>query len=346
MAHFYICKLSICAECLIKVSIIILTHHRLDLIKKCLESIWLQNPHSFDLEIISMINGLDVDTLRYFDQVKFEHPNFIYFQNPVGLRVGEARNQIINKAKGDYLCFIDDDIELPKNYFQTASMLMETYENLDVFGGPDQTKKTASDFQLILGEVMKSFLAMGPTAKRHNVKGKDTTEGSEINLILCNLWMKRSLFKENFHFPKDYIRGEENILLGQLKKSGKSLIYSPKLLVYHERKNSIKKLVRATYYSGQFRSYGFFDESSTFRWYFLIPQLAFLALLVTFAFCKQMTFILIGIYLILITLKSLQITTKIKKMGQIHLCIYFFIVYNFVYTLGLFTGYIKVLLKR
>ena len=293
-----------------------------------------------------MINGIDEETERYYKEVNGKHPCFTYFQHPTGLKVGDARNEIIGKSTGEYLCFIDDDIELPQDYFQAAYKIISSYQDVDVFGGPDQTKKDANNFKLILGEVMQSYIAMGPTAKRHKSSGDSIIAGTEINLILCNLWMKKSLFDDGFAFPQNYIRGEENILLGQLKTSGKALIYSPKLLVFHERKGSFGKLAKATYYSAQYRTIGFFDEVSTFKWYFLVPQVALITLAMTIICCPLMACILLGIYLCIITIKSLLITIKLKKVNCIHLSITFFILYNFVYTIGLFSGYYKVLFKH
>lgn len=293
-----------------------------------------------------MINGMDDETVRYYDDLSIKHNNFSYYQSNDGLRVGEARNQIIEKSTGKYLCFIDDDIELPNNYFVKAKSIISNNKNVDVFGGPDQTKENASDFQLILGEVMKSFFAMGPTAKRHRSIGHCVESGNEINLILCNLWMKKSIFNEGYNFPRNYIRNEENILLGQLKRNNKSLIYSSDLIVFHERKNSIKKLTRATYYSGVFRTYGFFDESTTFQWYFLIPQILLLLLVLSLFMSVKLSGLLVILYLMLITFKSMSIALKLKKLSALTLGMTFFLVYNFIYTIGMFSGYIKVLNKN
>ena len=48
--------------------------------------------------------------------------------------------------------------------------------------------------------------------------------------------------------------------IGLIKNQNYSMLYIPDLYVYDERKNSIKKLVRANFYSGMYRTIGFFDE--------------------------------------------------------------------------------------
>jgi glycosyltransferase involved in cell wall biosynthesis len=329
------------AESIIKISVIILTHHRLDLLRDCLRSLTNQKSHPFRLEILVLINGADVDSVQYLKEESLKNSVLNVSFNNKPKKVGDARNQLIQKASGDFICFIDDDIELPKDYFQKAATYLKQFPDIDGFGGPDQTKDNASDFQEILGEVMKTFFAMGPTAKRHKSKQTKVQRGNEINLILCNLWIKRSIFKEGHSFPASYIRNEENILLAQLDKAGKIFMYFEDLIVFHERKASLQKLIKTTYLSGVYRTIGFFDEKRTIRWYFFVPQIILLTG-AYFAIVDIIVFIyLIIAYLFLNLAHSFYIVLRLKRITKLYVAMTLYLVYNFIYTTGMFVGYFK-----
>lgn len=328
-----------------KVTVVLLTHHRLKQVKLCLESIFLNKTDLFEIEIIALVNGKDEKTESYIKSVDRDYENFKYITLEESIPVGEARNEIINKSESEFLCFLDDDVEIPKNYFFSAEKIVKEYPNIDVFGGPDQAKKNGNEFQRILSEVMKSFFAMGPTRLRHtNVHRNEL--GSEINLILCNLWMRKSLFDEGFGFPKGYIRNEENILMAKLSKAGKKLRYFSDLTVFHERKQSVKKLIRVTYLSGKFRTIGFFDESSTLNIWFFVPQVYMLSL----AICGLIDIKYFGVialtYLVFITILSIKICKKLKLMNKIYLSVMCYLIYNNIYPLGQFAGYLSKISNR
>jgi len=330
---------------IMNITIIILTHHRIELLKLCLQSIENQLEHPFNIEIKALVNGEDEDSRAFLKNWKTSKNKFEYKLLDKALPVGEARNILINSATGKYLCFIDDDVEIPQNYFQTAAKYIDKYPDADVFGGPDQSKCIKSDFQLILSAVMKSYFAMGPTRARH-FKEKKITKGTEINLILCNLWMKKELFEKGFAFPKDYIRNEENILLAEIEKANHKMLYLPDLFVYHERKHDFKKLIRVTYLSGMYRMIGFFDQKNTFHFIFLIPIL-FIALLISgLVYSGELFLVMIGAYFLVIGILSFKICIQLKKISRFYYAVLFYMIYNFIYPIGLIRGGLYKLRKK
>jgi GT2 family glycosyltransferase len=329
----------------VKVTVVLLTHNRLDQVKLCVNSILNQENHEFNIEIHCLLNGKDSKTLSYIKQLSKSVKSFKYIYLENSILVGEARNKIIKESKSQYLCFIDDDVEIPQNYFNKAQQVILNNKDIDVFGGPDQAKSDGNDFQKILSLVMQSFFAMGPTRLRHTNIHKNE-RGSEVNLILCNLWMKKELFNSGFKFPGNYIRNEENILLAKLDKANKKLLYISEMIVFHERKQSISKLIRVTYLSGKFRTIGFFDEPKTFNFWFLIPQM-FLLLLILLSYCCWSMFVAVfSLYFIFIFILSFKIAKEIKVIPKVYLGIYCYLIYNFIYPVGQICGYIPSLLRK
>jgi hypothetical protein len=157
---------------------------------------------------------------------------------------------------------------------------------------------------------------------------------------LCNLWMKKSLFGEGFRFPAGYLRNEENILIGKLEKAQKKMLYTSDLIVFHERKKSFSKLIKVTYLSGKYRTYGFFDSKETINLWFFVPQV-FIIVLTILSILKLSYFgLMFLVYILSIFIISIINTYQIKKVHLFPLAMNFYIIYNFVYPIGQFCGYL------
>jgi glycosyltransferase involved in cell wall biosynthesis len=264
------------------ISILIITHKRPKLLQKCLESI--HDAHkSFKVQIIILFNG-DRKNYQEYKEKSFPNDNTqIIYTNKK--KNGEARNLAINNSKSDWICFLDDDVEIPINYFDEAKNTIEDHFDVSVFGGPDITNLNPSIVQKAFGLVQQSPLAMGPTYKRHTPVGVKSHKTSEMSLILCNLWIKRSLLgngPNQFLFNPKVNRNEENILLNSMNNS--NMIYDPKLFVRHYRKNSLRKLLLAISQSGYNRARSFYLAPKNFNFIYAIPAIfcAYLAIILLF----------------------------------------------------------------
>lgn len=245
-----------------KFSIIIVTYNRPKELLSCLESIRAQRIE-IPYEVLVIFNG-DRSYFEKFSRVfsKFKM-QFIHKTTP-----SNARNHGLLKAQGEYIFFLDDDCTLPADYFSH----IDFNTNWDVLGGPDQTPKKSTPFQVITGRALSSSLCMGPTKKRHTSGKYYFKNADERMLILCNLWFKASLFKnEGFKFNADLFRNEENFLLKELKEANKIIHYSPKLLVYHQRKNDFEKLGLSIIKSGECRVQNFSLKPNSRELLYFLP---------------------------------------------------------------------------
>ena len=175
----------------IKFSIILVTYRRWDLLRTCLRETLLQLKKRNDWEVLVIVNGEDEITSSL---LKKEFPHIRFFRtHPV--TPAQARNILIKKACGEYLCFLDDDSMPGENYFASALNFISKYPDVDVFGGPDTVFPNASFFEQIVGMALLSPMATATTRLRHCKKQHSPIrEGNEAKLILCNLWMKRNIF--------------------------------------------------------------------------------------------------------------------------------------------------------
>ena len=308
-------------------SVILLTCKRLELLKSCLASIGhLENPAKLSFEVLICVNGDDQDSKDYLNNQNYE-----FLSLSSSLPVGEARNKLIKKAKGKFLLFIDDDVELPKNYLLHACAEL-IGDKTDIFGGPDQSVKSRNHFQYVLNNLMKSYFCMGPTKYRH-VETSTQVVADEKSLILCNLWIRGTIF-ETYSFPKEYVRNEENLLMSQLKIDGYKFKYINHLLVYHHRKKNLAKLARATFYSGRYRFISILEKPQSLEPIFLVPLLALIFMIIVALISGKLFLLLVSIYLIIVSFKTLLLNNKKIGLKTLLIGVAIFIVYNWVYAIG------------
>ncbi len=93
-----------------KVSVIIPTYNRSNILKFTLSSLIDQDFPSREYEVIVIDDGSSDDTREVVESYKDKLNIIYYFQEDKGFRVALARNEGIKRAKGDVLVFIDTGI--------------------------------------------------------------------------------------------------------------------------------------------------------------------------------------------------------------------------------------------
>lgn len=101
-----------------KISIIIPTYKPQEHLWHCLDSIEAQTLDNTLFEVLVVLNG---DRDPYFERIsqnlKLHSFRHFLFWNP-SKGVSEARNLALRKAKGTYICFIDDDDWISEKYLE------------------------------------------------------------------------------------------------------------------------------------------------------------------------------------------------------------------------------------
>lgn len=178
---------------------------------------------------------------KTLDSLKGQICDIIVVDGSNGL--SHARNEGINKAKGDYLCFLDDDVIVHPNYIRDVQFELKRSE-ADILGG----------LVLPLGDVprwfpseLHSMLAINPISKE---------------IFGCNFVVKKDVFsKLNFKFDVNLGRkkgnlavGEESELLFLAKKNKMKIFRSNSAIVYHEvtpERRTYYYFVRRVFWEGR-----------------------------------------------------------------------------------------------
>lgn len=249
-----------------KFSVIIITYKRHSLLQRCLQSLHSSLGES-NAEIIVVVNGSDSDSSLL---IKNSYPNIKLIETS-SKYPGVARNLATKEASGDYYFFLDDDTILPFDYFSKIKLIFNDHSDLQIFGGPDANYPNSTEWERALSTALTSPLATATTRYRHKGIDSHSNLKNEEKLILCNMWVRASVFKEGLEFDKRFFRNEENVFLHLASQKGIKIDYFPDLFVHHKRKSKISTLFRAVMLSGSGRLRSFFYFPKSFNPIYFVP---------------------------------------------------------------------------
>lgn len=256
-------------------SVVIVTHPRSAFIIACIKSI-----ASAADEIVVVIDGAPAPVADALEDLKRSIPSIrtVELQRPCK---GAARNAGCAAAAGDIIYFLDDDVIAPPAALNAAREKFQLYPDVDVIGGPNLTPPDCARFQKTVGMILSSPLVSFSMARRYAVAGKDQY-CSDRHLILCNMGVRRSVFSGGkYRFDERLHYNEENLLLWQLARDGRRMMYCPDLAVYHARRAALLPFARQVFGSGKGRAVMSVIAPASLSTVYLMPAL--LVLYVIFA---------------------------------------------------------------
>lgn len=147
----------------------------------------------------------------------------------------EKRDMALTHAEGEIFAFIDDDAWPRKDWLKNAMIELEP-EDVGAVGGPAVTAPGDSIWHQGSGKVYESFMCSGNYTYRY-LPGprKEDDDIPSVNLIV-----KRSVFEQVNGYDSTFYPGEDTKLCLDIVNTGKKIIYSPEVLVYHHRRTLFK----------------------------------------------------------------------------------------------------------
>lgn len=109
-----------------KISIIIPVYNTAKYLKRCFDSVLVQSYKDFEMVIIN--DGSTDNSEQIINEYKDKYPDLISYYNKPNTGVASTRNFGIEKAKGEYIMFLDSDDYIDKALLKT----LEQYINNDI----------------------------------------------------------------------------------------------------------------------------------------------------------------------------------------------------------------------
>lgn len=173
---------------------------------------------------------------------EFPHTRII----PSG-EVGPAdkRDMALQYAEGEIIAFIDDDAYPRADWLKNAVKYFDNPE-VGAVGGPAVTAPEDDIWQQASGKVYESFLCSGGYIYRY--LPREEREADDLPSV--NLIVRRDVFEKIGGYDSNYYPGEDTKLCLDIVESGRKIIYSPDVLVYHHRRRVFRQHLRqATNYA-------------------------------------------------------------------------------------------------
>lgn len=213
----------------IKVSVIVPVYNVELYLEKCLQS--LVNQTLQEIEILVVNDGSQDNSLRIIDDFQAKYPDKIFGFVKENGGLSDARNFGIDRAKGQYIAFVDSDDYVSEAMFEEMYNLAEKHhaemaicnlQKVDEEGNTTQKLTQLPGFpgKIVLEDHLSVF--------------------SDISYFACNKIIRRDLFREK-RFKKG-IHFEDIELIPQILLECHILAFSPNFhYQYLERKDSISK---------------------------------------------------------------------------------------------------------
>ena len=215
-----------------------------------------------------------------------------------------ARNVLVRRAGGELLLFLDDDAVVPPRFLRDIADLADRFPNDDAFGGPNLTPPDSGFFQKVQGAVLGSRLVTGPV--QHRYASKVAGAANQRHFMTCNLVIRRAAMRP---FHGALVCAEENGVLAEMSRAGRTMRYDPNLFVYHERRPGYPAFARQMLNYGRGRGHLFTHQPASLLPAALVPAALFLYLaalpgLLLLLDIDAWMLSLLGIYLALVAVTS------------------------------------------
>ena len=116
-----------------KLSIVICTYNRAELLRFCLQSLVEQQGQSMDYEVLVINNNSSDNTNEVVGEFKGKIDHLkVFVETNQGLSY--ARNRGYKEAKGDWVFYLDDDAKAHKNLIALSLKIIQE-QNYECFGG-------------------------------------------------------------------------------------------------------------------------------------------------------------------------------------------------------------------
>ncbi len=223
-------------------SFLIPTKNRPDDLEANILAISNLNLKSIDYEILVLDDGSTKDYTSVLSGYKFVE----YYKNESSLGISSVRNKLASLAKGKYLIFLDDDVQIDKNL--NLSVLFELFKsntklaliafNITAILSPDYYLDSESNTVNLNQKSIKQI----PFNKYHTYFDSSLTK--KVNYVSYFIGAafacRKSLFDKNIHFDELFLWGNEELDFSyNIIKNNYELIFHPEFRANHFPRKSV-----------------------------------------------------------------------------------------------------------
>jgi cellulose synthase/poly-beta-1,6-N-acetylglucosamine synthase-like glycosyltransferase len=284
-----------------KISIIIPCKEIDSLTEKCLEDCLKLDYDNFEILVLpDAPNG----TEKRFKDKK------IKIINTGKVKPAFKRNLGMEKAKGVFFGFIDSDAYPTQNWLKNAIKHFQN-KKVGIAGGPNLTPPEANFAEHVSGYVLSNFWVSGPACVRYKITQNQFVK----ELPSCNYISRKELSPK---YKEGLLTAEDSKFCFDVKKKGYEIFYAGDVVVYHHRRETIKKHLKQMFIYGRDIAWLSKEEFSPSMLYFsLLSLFVFgffggIALSIFYPAIRIIFFYLVVVYLLIMLSTSMRKNLKIS----------------------------------
>ncbi len=311
------------------ISIVVAIFNRKDELFELLNSLIAQTDKDF--EVIIVDDGSFVDLLPTVETFK-EMLNIQYFKKP-NSGPGLSRNYGANRAKNDWLVFVDSDVIVEKDYIENIKKNLEKTD-CAAFGGADKAHKGFNLLQKAISYSMTSVFTTG------GIRGSKKAV-TRFQPRSFNMGVNKEIFLKIGGFSEMRI-GEDPDLSMTIWENGYQTAFFDDIGVYHKRRTDLGKFSKQVYQFGCARPIlnqrhpDYVKPTFWFPTLFLLGYVA--GILEYFLLQKGLVLACYGFYTLVIFIHALYLTKNIAIAAQAIITTY---IQMFSYGYGFLESWVK-----
>lgn len=215
-----------------RISFIVAVHNCLDLTRSMIRSL----EETVDLsnhELILIDDASNPETAKFIQNLEAPYQTL---RNETNLGFSASNNKAARQATGDYLVFLNNDLELTPNWLEP---MLELERELPKIGAVGNIQKNVQTGLIDHAGIFFDPTGM-PTHAWKNRKRFPKGDWKERSAITAAcLLIRRSLFEEMNGFDESYRNGMEDVdLCVRLRKAGYRLVVAHKSVIRHHISSS------------------------------------------------------------------------------------------------------------
>jgi len=279
---------------------------------------------------ISRCLDLDYENFEIFVLPDFM-PKMKKFPNSKRLKIIETgkvkpavkRNIAKEKSTGELLASIDSDAYPRKDWLRNAAKYFSD-KRIGLVGGPNLTPAESNFYEKVSGYVLSNYFAAG----RGNIRYKTAKNQTVNELPSCNYISRKSVSPD---YKTNFLTAEDSKFCFDISAQGYKLLYAGDVIVYHHRRDSIKKHLKQMFIYGRDIAWLIKDNFSLDKLYYSMPSLFTLGILagIIASFFSQ---ILRAVFLMLLLIYFFIIfVTSIHKNVKTTFFVFFTTIFTHIY---------------
>jgi hypothetical protein len=159
---------------------------------------------------------------------------------PEGEQPSRQRNAALERARGEIILFLDNDCTLAPGFWDELAGAFARPE-VDIVGGPALLRPDAGAGEKIFHALLTHTLIVGTISSRYASRG-EFRRAAQTELILCNLAVRRSVFKKIGAFSPRLYPSEENEWLDRAQSAGAGIYYHPRVQIFRPQRATLMEM--------------------------------------------------------------------------------------------------------